>query len=109
MRRFTRRLGLAAQEGGPAAAEFERLNIAVRNIDGSIRGSEEVFDDVVRAIGRMSSAAERAAAASAFFGEDAGPALAPLLGQGIAAIKSYEDELRSLNGVLSEDLVQQAA
>lgn len=108
LRRLNRRLGLAAQGGGPAAAAFERLGIEVRDAGGATRSVESVFDDAVRALEEVASQAERSALASQLFGEDSGPKLVPLLAQGQAGIAALAEQARRSGVVLDEELVQRA-
>lgn len=109
LRRFNRRIGLAAEGTGAAANSVEKLGIQLQDADGNMRSTEAVLDDVIRAISNLESESERAAQASQFFGEDAGPAMAVLLGRGEDAINSYAERLRAMNGVMSEDTVQAGA
>lgn len=102
--RLNRRLGLAAQGGGPAINAFRDLGIAVEDANGNVRDVESVFDDVVRAMEGVESQAERAALASQLFGEDAGPGLNQLLSRGVEGVA----ELSSQASVLSDDLVERA-
>lgn len=107
--RLTRRAGLFAQDGGgPAARAFEELNLQVVDAGGSIRDTESLFNEAVRALGELSSEAERAALASQLFGEDAGPRLNQLLSLGIDGIEDLRDIARSTGAVLSEELVDRA-
>jgi len=116
LRRFTRRLGLAAdkmrglsKEGGAAYAAIQSYGIAILDAEGKTRSSEAVFDDVVGLLSSFESQAKRSALASQFFGEDAGPAMAVLLGQGSHAIARYERQLRDMGGILSKEVVEQGA
>lgn len=116
LRRFTRRVGLAAdkmrgfsQEGGAAYQAIRTYNIEILDAQNNVRSAEAVFNDAVRVIASLETQAERAALASRLFGEDAGPAMAVLLSKGSQAIQSYERDLRQMGGVLSADVVRQAA
>lgn len=110
MRRLNRRLGLFAQTGGgPAASALDRLGISVRNARGEVRATEDIFDDIIAALGRFTSRAEVAAVASELFGDDAGPKLALLVGQGTAAIAELEQKARDLGIVMDGELVAKAA
>jgi len=108
LRRFNRRLGLAAEGGGPAIAMFRDLGISISTTDGRIRNTEQVLDDVIARLAKMQSSARQAAAASAFFGDDAGPKLALLLQQGTDGIDQMRQKARELGLVLDEDLVRGA-
>lgn len=102
VRRLNRRLGLAAQGGGPAIKMFEELGISIRDSTGQVRDNESVLEDIIAKLGETASESEKAAIASAFFGDDAGPKLATALGQGIAAVQELRSEKRQL-GIISNE------
>lgn len=102
LRRMTRRIGLAADGAGPAAKTLDQLGISVRDIDGNVRSTEAVLQDFIRATEDMGSQAEIAAAASAVFGDDAGPKLALLLAEGEAGVRGLREEARELGIVTDE-------
>jgi hypothetical protein len=107
LRRFTRRIGVFANEGGgPAAKTFEQLGIAIRDAGGEVRSSEDIFDDVVAKLEDVESAAERSAIAAQLFGDDAGPQLRLLLDQGVIGLQNLRKEARDIGAVLSEDLIE---
>lgn len=108
LQRLNRRLGLAADGAGPAVSAFRQLGVEVRDANGQVREVDPVFREVVQRLSEVGTAAETAALASAFFGEDSGPKLVPLLNQGIAGLERYEQQARELGIVLEEDLVDSA-
>lgn len=105
MRRLTRRIGLAADGGGPAIKAFEKMNIAVHDVNGNVRNTENIFHDLTSGLGNVKSAAEQAALASAFFGDDAGPKLALLLQEGSTGINTLREKAQELGLVLSEGMI----
>lgn len=116
LRRFNRRVGLAADklrgvstEGGAAFNVFRTLGIEILDARNNVRATEAIFDDLVAALERSGSAAELSARASLAFGEDAGPAMAVLIGQGRAALDAYAKRARELGRVMDERLVRQGA
>lgn len=110
LRRMTRRVGLFAQDGGgPAADAFKRLGVDVREANGQVRASEDIFDDVVAGLEKIESQALRSAIASAIFGDDAGPKLTLLLNQGTIGISKLAQEARDLGLVLDENIVKRGA
>lgn len=107
--RFNRRLGLfAADRSGGAAKAFEQLGIEVRTATGEVRATEDVLDEVIARLGRMESQAEVSAAASLFFGEDAGPRLAQLLAQGSEEVERLSGRAHDLGIVLEDELTERA-
>ncbi|MFO7905797.1 MAG: phage tail tape measure protein, partial [Pirellulaceae bacterium] len=108
LRRFNRRLGLAIDGTGAAKDTFDELGVAMRDANGYIRDTESVLDDAIRAIAEIESESQRAAKASEMFGEDAGPALAAVLGQGSAALDDHTAKLREQGRVLGSETVANA-
>jgi hypothetical protein len=102
---LNRNLGLAIDEGGPAAETFKKLGINVRDAKGEIKSTEIVFYEIIEAISRLNSQQEQAAAAGKIFGREVGTKLAPLIAQGSIEIDKMELRLRSVGGVMSNELV----
>lgn len=72
---------LTASEGGATAKYFEELGISVKNADGSLRDSNEVFDETIAALGSMDDETRRDAIAMALMGKSAAN-LNPLIEDG---------------------------
>jgi len=108
LRRFNRRLGLAADGTGAAKDTFGELGVAIEDTGGQLRRTGSVLDDTFQQLAQIDSESRRAAKASEIFGEDAGPKLASALGQGEGAIKNMRQEARDLGIVLNDDAVQSA-
>ena len=108
LRRLTRRIGLAATGTGPAVDMFHRLGINVKDAGGQVKGTETIFNEAVVKIGGLSTAAEQAAAASALFGDDAGPKLALLLAKGADGVNALRQAIRADGGVISNDALVKA-
>jgi hypothetical protein len=89
---------------GSASDAFERMGISLRDAQGNVRSTDKILLDVADALATVPSAAEKAAIASALFGEEAGPKMAVALGQGSAAI----EKLGADATVLSDDMVEKA-
>ena len=107
--RLNRRLGLfVTSGGGPAAAGFKELGISARDAGGAVRSTESVFDEIVAKLETYESAAQQAAIASAFFGEDAGPRLVNLLSKGSAGVDELRRKARDLGIVLDEELLRKS-
>lgn len=62
---------LTASEGGSTAKYFEELGVAVTNSDGSLRNSQEVFEDTIVALGKMDDETRRDAISMALMGKSA--------------------------------------
>lgn len=62
----------AAANGSKTQAEaFEAIGVSVTNADGSLRDSEEIFQDVISSLGTMSNETERDALAQKLMGKSA--------------------------------------
>lgn len=109
MRRFNRRLGeFVNSGGGPAQKAFEQLNISVRDLDGNVRSTEDVFRDAVRGMKGLETTAQKSAIAAKLFGDDFGPKLVTLLDQGVDGIARLQEAARSTGRVLSDEMVRDA-
>jgi len=107
--KLNNQISIAILEGGTLAEAFNRIGVSVRNSDGSIRDSADVLTDIARAFENTVDPSERAALATKIFGDDLANRLLPLLKQGGDSIGDYEDRLRSMNGVMSNDTVRAAS
>ena len=106
--RFNRRVGLAASDTGAASEAVKRFGVSLRDAQGNVRNTGAVLNDVIGVIQGIESSSERAAVASRFFGEEAGPKLAPLLAQGQKSIGQYTEQLREAGVLFRDDLVASA-
>lgn len=99
---------LSASEGGAIADRFEALGVAVTDANGGLRDSNDVFMDVIKALGEMENETERDALAMEIFGKSASE-LNPLIEDAGA---TYEEVAKMLaeNGLapLSEEELQRA-
>ena len=81
----------SASDGSKKQAEaFKQLGVNVTNSDGSLRDTNEVFDEVVAALGKMDNATERDALAMKIFGKSA-QELNPLIADGGETYKKVAD------------------
>lgn len=104
MTKITKAMG-DAQDGNAAAIEkFGELGVAITDADGSLRSAEDVFYDVVDALGEMAPGAERDAAAMDLMGKSA-QELNPLINAGSRALKEYGEQAEAVGYILSDDQV----
>jgi len=87
---------------------FNALGVSVKNADGSLRDSEDVFYDVLEALRNMSNDTERDAAAMEIFGRSA-MELNPLISTSADEFRRLSEEAHDVGAVLSEDDVNAAA
>lgn len=80
---------------GPAE-EFETLGVAVTDANGELRNSEDVFADVLKALGEMTNETERDAIAQTLFGKSAAE-LNPLIEDGGKTYKMVADTMKKYN------------
>jgi hypothetical protein len=104
VRRFTRRLG-AAQRGEGFVAGFTSLI----GDPQQFAQAEDALNAAIVAIANLENQQQRAQAASIVFGDDAGPKLALLMGQGTDAIDAMTQKAHDLGLILSNEAVANAA
>lgn len=97
----------AANEGNAAMAEnFANLGISITNsVDGSLRPAQDVFYELIDALGQIDNETERDALAMELFGKSA-QELNPLIIQGSGVLKDYAEEAKNLGYVLSDEDVK---
>ena len=84
----------AAANGSKAQAEaFESIGVSVTNADGSLRDSEEIFQDVISSLGKMTNETERDAVAQKLMGKSAAE-LNPLIEDGGETYKMVADTMK---------------
>jgi TP901 family phage tail tape measure protein len=105
---LTRTIADAETGSGDAAARFERFGIAFRDANGNVRATEAILGDVSDAMSRLESPTERAALATAIFGDRLGQRLIPLLLGGRQALTEYERQARATGQVLDDDMARAA-
>jgi len=95
---------VSANEGNAAMAEsFANLGVSITNeIDGSLRPAEDVFYEIVDALGRISNETERDAISMEIFGKSA-QELNPLIEQGSNTLREYAKEAQNVGYILSNE------
>ena len=84
----------AAANGSKAQAEaFEAIGVSVTNADGSLRDSEEIFQDVISSLGSMTNETERDALAQKLMGKSAAN-LNPLIADQGETYKEVSETLK---------------
>ena len=106
MTKITKAMGDAAGGSEDAQEKFAALGVSIVNeSDGSLRSAEEVFYDVVDALGRMNEGAERDSLAMDLMGKSA-QELNPLINAGSDALKAYGQEAMEAGFILDEYQIQ---
>lgn len=103
--KLTKQMG-EVQNGSQSAREaFDNLHVSVTNADGSLKSSEQVFYEVIDALGEIDNSAERDAASMAIFGRSA-QELNTLIEAGSGTLQAYGEEAQNLGIILSEGQVE---
>lgn len=95
--------GMAEGDFGKAA--FETLGVSVRDTNGALRESDEVFYEVLTALSQIPNETERDTIAMELFGKGADQ-LAGIIDDGGAALKAYGDEAENLGLILDTETLQ---
>lgn len=84
----------SAVNGSKSQAEaFEKLGVSVTDADGNLRDSEDIFQDTITALGKMTNETERDAIAQKLMGKSAAE-LNPLIEDGGKTYKMVADTLK---------------
>ena len=93
----------AARRGSKEQAEaFDKLGISVQNADGTLRDAQDVFGDVIDALGAISNETERDAIAMTIFGRSARD-LNPLIKAGSDGLRELAQEAHDVGYVMGEE------
>lgn len=106
MTKITKAMGDAAGGSTEAQEKFSALGVSiVDETTGNLRSAEDVFYDVVDALGQMGAGTERDAAAMDLMGKSA-QELNPLINAGSKALKQYGAEAEAAGYILDEYQIQ---
>lgn len=81
---------------------FKNLGVSVKDADGNLRDSTDVFMDVVQALSQIENETERDQIAMEIFGKSA-DSLAGIIDDGGAALKEYGKQAEELGLILDQD------
>lgn len=102
MTKLIRNMNSAREGTGAAAEAFEALGISVTDANGNLRSHDEVFSEVIDALGQMQNETERDATAMALLGRSAMD-LNPMIVAGSDAIEAFRQEAHDMGYVLEND------
>lgn len=102
MARMIRNMNSARTGTGATAEAFAKLGVSVTDANGNLRDSDTVFEEAIRALGKIDNETERDAMAMQLFGKSA-QELNPLILGGIDKLKELGDEADRLGLILSQD------
>lgn len=95
--KMTKQLGSSSGE-----EKIRALGVATRDASGQLRDSEEVFYDLLEALGRVQNGTERDVLAMEIFGKSANE-LAGIIDDGGAALKALGDEAEQLGIIMDQE------
>lgn len=107
LKKTTSAMSKARDGTGSSAEAFEKLGVNIKNVDGSLRDNEDVFNDSIRALGNIANETERDAIAMELFGKSA-TELNPLIEGGIDTLDEMSQKANELGLILSQDAVDSA-
>jgi len=102
MEKQKQQMGNAAEGNKIAQAAYDRLGISVQNADGSFRDSEEVYWEVIDALGKVTDEVERDNLATDLLGKSSKD-LRTVIEAGSEAFKAYGEEAENMGAVMSGD------
>ena len=95
----------SAQGGSKSMVEaYEKLGVEIMNADGTLRDSDEVYWEIIAALGTMENETERDALAMTILGKSA-QELNPLIEAGADKMDELGKQAREAGYVLSDDLL----
>ncbi len=86
---------------------YEKLGIATHSASGELRDSQEVFYEVLEALGNIENETERDALAMQIFGKSARE-LNPIIGEGAQQLKALGEEAEASGLILGQDALNGA-
>lgn len=105
MTKLTKSMASAQGGTGAAADSFKLLGVSVTDTNGHLRKSEDVFFDVIDALGGIENEAERDAVSMSLFGKSA-TELNPMIEAGSDALRDFSDEAHDMGYVLDKDALK---
>ncbi|TXH34792.1 MAG: phage tail tape measure protein [Rhodospirillaceae bacterium] len=93
----------AAKGNKAAAANFKALGISVRDANGKLKPTEQIFAEIADRFKEMPDGAKEAYLSMKLFGDEAGPRLVQTLNNGSDGLKRYGDEAQRLGKVIGQD------
>ena len=97
-------LNEAASGTGKTAEAYKALGISIKNTDGTLRASDEVYKDTLKSLADLKDINERNRIANDLFGKSYSE-LAPILDGGSAGIDELTNRAEELGLVLSQETV----
>lgn len=100
--KLTKQMYSAKDGTGTAADYFKMLGVSVTDSNGELRDSNEVFDEVITALGQVGNDTERDAIAMGLFGKSA-QELNPMIMTGAEGMEAFRQEAQEMGYVLDNE------
>lgn len=105
LKETTMRIAEVSEGSEEVYNRFAELGVATRTVGGELRSADEVFYDLVDALGNVENKTERDALAMELFGESASQ-LNPLINRGSDSLRKYAQEAKAMGYVLDNNALQ---
>jgi len=105
--KVTKNMSAAAGGSKGMQENFKTLGVSIYDSNGNLRDNEDVMNDSISALGKMTNETERDAMAMEIFGKSAQD-LNPLILGGADALKTLGDEASASGMILSQDALDAA-
>lgn len=102
MTKMVKNMATATKGTGDAYKAFEKLGVAVTDSNGEMRDQNDVFAEVIQALGQMTNETERDALSMQIFGKSARE-LNPLIEAGADNIEEFRQQAHEMGYVLDEE------
>ena len=107
LKKLTSNMSTASKGSGDVYDTFKQLGVEFKNADGTLRNSNDVFNDTIRALGKVKNETERDALAMKLFGKSATD-LNPLIEGGIDTLEQMSKQANELGLILSQEALDGA-
>lgn len=107
LKKLTMNMSSAKDGTGSQAEAFKKLGINIKDSQGNLRNSNEVFNETIRALGGIANETERDALAMQIFGKSA-TELNPLIEGGIDTLERMSKQANELGLILSQEALDGA-
>lgn len=104
LKKLTTNMNSAAKGSSSAQAAFQKLGVQWANSDGTLRNSQDVFADILEALGTIENETERDAMAMDLFGKSAQD-LNPMILAGKDTLTEYAKQAHDTGYVMDEEML----
>lgn len=105
MRKLTKSMDSASSGSGASYEAFQKLGVSVKDANGELKSSYDVFYEVIDALGQIQNPTERDAQAMEIFGKSA-QELNPMIEKGSTVLKEFGKEAEESGYVLDDQALK---